>query len=205
MVSTHSDADHIEGLVSVARYFPVRELWTTTAAEENESYLELVRLVRMRGGEVMRTSRGRTLEWRGTRWRCFNPPRPHAGGKNSSNANSLVALLDAGGRRVLLTGDSGTKQLREIALLYGIALRCDVLKVPHHGSDDALCPILLDYARPAYAIISAGPHNVHGFPRKAVLTALNERGIETYRTDRHGAVTFLLEGNGVAVSTAKPR
>ena len=205
MVSTHSDTDHIEGLVSVARYFPVRELWITTAAEQNDDYLELLRLVRRRGGRIARLSRGRDLEWRATRWLCFNPPNPHRGGKNSSNANSLVALLEAGDRRVLLTGDAGSKQLREIALLYGIALRCDLLKVPHHGSDDALCPILLDYARPDYALISAGARNVHGFPREAVIAALAERGIEIYRTDRHGAVSFTLAGDAVSVSTADPR
>jgi len=203
MVSTHSDSDHIEGLLAVGRNFDVGELWITTAAEQNGDLMELLRMAKRRGWKVKRLSRGMKLRWRGTTWNCLNPPQPPYKGKNAANANSLVALVTAGDRRLLLTGDAGAGQLRDIALINGIGLRCDVLKVPHHGSDDALCEELLDASRPSYAVISAGLRNVHGFPRPDVLAELERREITVLRTDLHGAVSLTLNENMVSVRTQK--
>ena len=203
MISTHSDSDHIDGLLAVARNFPVRELWITGAARQNERFQQLLRIAAQRGSLIKRLTRGDRLQWRGTAWVCLNPPSLPFTGMNASNANSLVTLLRAGKHRILLTGDAGRRQLDDIAQIYGIGLRCDILKIPHHGSDDALSSRLLDLARPAYAAICAGYGNVHGFPRKAVLDALKSRDIQTFRTDLDGALSFALTDNAVTISTGR--
>lgn len=203
MISTHSDSDHLDGLLSVARNFPVRELWITGAAKQNERFMQLMRTAEDNGTRIRRLSRGDRLAWRGTTWVCFNPPGIFYRGRNSSNANSLVTLLQADGHRILLTGDAGERQLDDIAGLYGGGLRCEILKVPHHGSDDALSRRLLDLAHPSYAAICAGNNNIHGFPRRAVLNALKSRNIKIFRTDLDGAVSFTLSDKGVSISTGR--
>jgi competence protein ComEC len=177
----------------------------TPAAEENENFLELMRTAGQRGWKIRRLERGDRIAWRSTIWTCLNPPNPPYRGRSAPNDNSLVVRIQAGGKRIMLTGDAGTRQLDDIVKLYGIMLRCDILKVPHHGSDDALSARFLDLAHPRYALISAGYRNVHGFPRPAVLEALRERGIEVLRTDLQGTLSLSLAEDGIAVSTGRPQ
>ncbi len=48
----------------------------------------------------------------------------------------------------------------------------DVLKVAHHGSDDAGLGPLLDRTRPQLAVISVGEGNPYGHPTAATLATL---------------------------------
>ena len=85
----------------------------------------------------------------------------------------------------------------------GSDLRCDVLQVPHHGADNALCEALLDLARPQTAVISCGKNNDYGHPHRAVLSALSQRGANIYRTDEHSHITVSCYADGYRVDTAK--
>jgi competence protein ComEC len=66
----------------------------------------------------------------------------------------------------------------------------DVLKVAHHGSDDAGLSALLDRTRPSLAVISVGDDNPFGHPTPATLATLAAHGVRTLRTDVEGAVTI---------------
>ena len=107
--------------------------------------------------------------------------------------------MEIGNYSILLTGDAEQGPLDEIAALYGERMRCDVLKVAHHGSDDALSPAFLEAAAPRLALISAQLDNVHRFPRPAVIDALERAGITILRTDLHGAVSLTFKANRIEV------
>jgi competence protein ComEC len=64
----------------------------------------------------------------------------------------------------------------------------DVLKVAHHGSDDAGLGALLDRIRPRLAVISVGADNPYGHPTPGTLATLAAHGVPTLRTDRDGTV-----------------
>jgi competence protein ComEC len=64
----------------------------------------------------------------------------------------------------------------------------DVLKVAHHGSDDAGLGPLLDRIRPRLAVISVGAHNSYGHPTPGTLATLAAHGVPTLRTDLDGTV-----------------
>lgn len=201
MVSTHSDSDHIEGLVQVACNFRVRELWITSAAEDNQNLQRLLRIARKQGTLIKRVTRGRNLKWGVTNWTCMNPPAVPYRGRDSSNNNSLVARVEFGGHRLLLTGDAESGTLAEIGEQFAGELNCDVLKIPHHGSDDSLSEGFVNEANPRMALISAGYENIHGFPRQAVLDALSARQIKLLRTDLHGAVSLTFSAGEITAHT----
>jgi competence protein ComEC len=78
----------------------------------------------------------------------------------------------------------------------------DVLKVAHHGSDDAGLGSLLDRIRPRLAVISVGADNTYGHPTPGTLATLSADGVPTLRTDEDGTVeidvtrrTFSVDSN----------
>ena len=77
----------------------------------------------------------------------------------------------------------------------------DVLKVAHHGSEDAGLGDLLERTMPRLAVISVGEDNTYGHPTAATLATLAAHGVRTLRTDRDGAVVIEVRGASVEVRT----
>ena len=101
---------------------------------------------------------------------------------------------------MLFTGDAGAAAEQRF-LAEGIDLRCDVLKVGHHGSSYSSTPAFVAAVRPRYAIISVGRHNMFGHPASSTIATLERAGATIYRTDENAAVTILSNGRGETVSS----
>jgi len=106
----------------------------------------------------------------------------------SSNDRSLVLLLDACGRRILLPADREEEGLR--ALLEEGVEPVDVLVAPHHGAACREARALGSAARPEWLLVSAA----RGFADPATLRAYRARRI--LATDRHGCVVVRVEPGG---------
>jgi competence protein ComEC len=77
----------------------------------------------------------------------------------------------------------------------------DVLKVAHHGSEDAGLGELLDRSVPKLAVISVGAGNSYGHPTGAILSTLREHDVPTMRTDRQGEIDIDVNGSRWTVGT----
>ncbi len=192
-VLTHPDRDHCRGLVDLASYLPVAEVWTAPGWEEEPCARELlagparVRLVR--AGDEARLGR----------WR-LRILHPEAASPQARNDRSLVILAEAGGRRILLTGDVEATAEREL-LARTPELSADVLKVAHHGSKTSTSPAFLAAVRPALALVSAGRSNPYGHPSPVVLDRLTAARVRVLRTDRSGLVRIeLARGEPLRIS-----
>jgi competence protein ComEC len=82
-------------------------------------------------------------------------------------------------------------------------LKCDILKVAHHGSKSSSCEEFLDAAKPEIAVIQCGRNNFYGHPHRQTLERLEERGIRIFRTDISGAVGIDIYRNSLAVDLFK--
>ena len=96
----------------------------------------------------------------------------------------MVILARWRGFEALLAGDA------EAELAPVDPGRVDVLKVAHHGSEDAGLAGLLEVAEPRLAVISAGEDNPYGHPAPATLATLAEHGVPVLSTDRDGEVAI---------------
>ena len=110
---------------------------------------------------------------------------------SAENNSSIVIRVQIEGKRVVLTGDV---EREAESLLDGRILRCDILKVAHHGSRSSSTAPFLEEARPRLAIISCGRHNLFGHPHREVLAAFEQRGVRILRTDRSGTVLVAIRG-----------
>jgi competence protein ComEC len=80
----------------------------------------------------------------------------------------------------------------------------ELLKVAHHGSEDAGLPAELEALRPRIAVISCGRNNDYGHPRPETLAALGAApGLAVYRTDEDGRVVVESDGRRLTVRTQR--
>ena len=112
-------------------------------------------------------------------------------GAGDSNQASCLLLVEAGGERLLLTGDIDVRTERAL-LAEGLPLRADWLLAPHHGSRSSSSAALLDAVAPQAVLISRGRHNPFGHPHAEVLARYRQRGIRVHDTALHGALQLQL-------------
>jgi competence protein ComEC len=190
VVMTHPDHDHCGGLVDVAAYLPVREVWLGPGWEPEGCAGELMRLPGVRIRSLWRGRRARVGRWRLT---VLHPEQDE---RRGTNERSLVLRADILGRSVLLTGDMESwAESRVLACCMG-QLRSDVLKVAHHGSKTSSTPEFLGAAAPRLALISAGVNNLYHHPSPGIIDRLHSRGIRVLRTDRDGMILLRFQEDG---------
>ena len=76
-------------------------------------------------------------------------------------------------------------------------LKCDVLKVAHHGSKSSSSEAFLDAVSPSVAVIQVGANNFYGHPHQQTIDRLEARGIPVYRTDLNGAAGIDIRGEKI--------
>lgn len=119
---------------------------------------------------------------------------------DEENNRSIFAMAELDGRKFLFTGDAETK-VEKLLLKEGLNIKCDVLKVGHHGSTTSSSNGLLKATEPDYAVISSGLGNSYGHPHKEILSALKTRNINILRTDQKGDITFYIKNERIEVQT----
>ena len=126
------------------------------------------------------------------------PAEPAEEGISASDPNehNTVYMIHYKGVKIMVTGDLLEEDELEMVEHYREAdkgkesstLKCDILKVAHHGSKSSSCEAFLDAADPDIAVIQAGRNNFYGHPHQQTLDRLQERGIKIMRTDISGAI-----------------
>ncbi len=200
LVATHASRDHHGGLADVLRRFPVGTLLDGGDGTPDPAFRALLREASSRGARRIAATAPLTLELAGgeLELRLLSPPpRPPGPAPEDPNPRAAVALVSAGGFDLLLSADAESETLLPLDLP-----DVDVMKVPHHGSADPGLPQVLDDLDPELAAIEVGP-NTYGHPAPSTLKALEQAGVETYRTDRHGTVTLTVDEGRMHVDTER--
>jgi len=191
---THDELDHAGGLFSVLATRPVDALVLAAPAPRLEA------AARAAGARVITVAEGSGLRFGPLRMDVLWPPREAAaepGAITDPNAGSLVLAARYRSWDVLLTGDA------EAEATHLDPGPIDVLKLAHHGSDDAGLEALLDRSAPRVALIEVGAGNSYGHPTDATLAALAERSICVLRTDLDGDSTVAIGSGGITAETGR--
>ena len=126
---------------------------------------------------------------------------PKETGKDLNN-DSIVTLFTYSDISVLMTGDAEKRIEKQIINDYP-ALKCDVLKVGHHGSSTSSCSDFIKTVSPECAVISVGENNKYSHPSELTLKTLEENNITVYRTDYDGNVILKTNGKQYRIETEK--
>lgn len=201
IVATHPHSDHIGGLIDILGTVPVSRVWDCGwPGEASSLYEQFLDEVDACGAQYIVARRGMTLDWgQELSVRVLHPTGSL--GSGTMNNASIVLMLTFDGVRVLLAGDLETEGGEEsvMAAFSPSELSACVLKVGHHGSDDATGLPWLGAVQPQYGFIEVGAGNPYGHPHPALLNRLSAAGTEVWRTDLNGTVRIETDGQTVTV------
>ncbi|HSU30144.1 MAG TPA: DNA internalization-related competence protein ComEC/Rec2 [Bryobacteraceae bacterium] len=198
-VLTHGHSDHMGGLPAILDNFHPRALWIGAEPETDEWKVVQQRANADHIPIVPLTRNSPVIDIGGAKIRILAPSPDYAAGESATNNDSLVFQVTYGRRSVLLTGDA-ERPVEDDLVQSGFLHPVTLLKVGHHGSKTSSSEEFLDQVTPQFAFISDGYKNQFHHPSPGVLERFAQHHTSVYRTDQHGLVTFLTDGNKVELN-----
>ena len=202
LIATHPHADHIGGMANVIQNFEIGKVYMPRVADDQtpttKTYEGVLKAISDKNLKITEAKAGMTVYDAGGAKLEFLAPN----GTEYKDLNnySIVSKLTYGDTTFVFTGDAETESEKEI-LANKYDVKCDVLKLGHHGSSTSTSDRFLEAADPKYAVISCGVDNDYGHPHKETMNKLEDFKIETYRTDTQGTILATTDGKTVTMTS----
>ena len=194
VVATHSHNDHIGGMIEVLDTFKIGTFYMTEAVSTSSILEQALNKVAESDADTHYVIAGDVIV--DCSELLCEVVAPKAIDNDEMNNNSIVIKLTYGETKFLFTGDA--EKSEEDGIWTNI--KCDVLKVGHHGSANSSTSNFLKKVEPKYAIISCGLGNSYGHPTDEVLKRLYDNNIDVFRTDLQGTIVFTSDGKNISVN-----
>jgi len=178
LVLSHQDSDHTGGVLSLKAQHSQALVWSSITQDHWLSQ----RL------DMQQCSAGQRWQWDGVLFEFIHPLASDYDKPFSPNARSCVLRIQAQGQTVLLTADIEALQEQALLQRMGVALKADVLLVPHHGSKTSSTQGFIDTVQPRWALFQHGYRNRYGHPAPVVVQRYASRGIRMLHSPSCGAM-----------------
>ena len=206
---SHTDEDHISGLVEVMESgYAVGTLVLAEAQKEDEKAHRLaelaqkngIRVCYMKAGDVLGTRKEDVVNERNRaetfRIECLYPTNNND--SEDVNDRCLVLYYEDENFSAFFGGDISS-EVEEQLVSAGKCRQTDVLKASHHGSKYSNSDVLLHALHPRLTIASAGKKNRYGHPSPEAIARVGESGSTFYSTIDYGRIRVrFLDGEMVA-------
>lgn len=204
LMVSHSDADHINGLVTLMEYKYngenyVKNLIMPKISDDvkDVEYRNIAEKAEQEGINVLYFGKDSGIDFSGMSIKCISPDRNMSGDKNEL---SMVYYLKSKNITMIFTGDMGSEG-EERLLKNNLIHDVDILKVGHHGSNGSCTEDFLNKLEPEAGIISCGINNSYGHPGTEALNRLYDAGADVYITAQSGQIDIVECKNGFKVET----
>ena len=109
---------------------------------------------------------------------------------DDDNELNTVYIVHYDGVKVMITGDLVEQDELDMVKYYNSSdvLKCDILKVAHHGSRYSSTEDFISAVSPKIAVIQVGKHNTYGHPNPGIIRRLRRHGAAVCRNDKQGAI-----------------
>ncbi len=195
LFATHPDADHVGGFDYLVKNYKIKYFFESGVLGDSLLYSNLKKEVEKNKITSLNLDANMKLHIGGGAYiEIIFPDRDVTFW--DTNEGSMVARLVYGEHEFLLTGDIGA-YTEKILVDKGVDIKSDFLKVGHHGSRGSTRDFFLEKVDPEYALVSVGLKNNYGHPHPDVLSLLEEKGVETLRTDMLGSIVIKSDGENL--------
>lgn len=171
---THEHEDHLGGLYSLSKRVKIKNLFASRFIANKFIGLENAKPIE--AGDILNISDDIKIY-------VLSPSSENFYG--DINSKSLVLKIVYGESSILYCADIDLETEKKI--LSSFDVKCDVLKVAHHGSVTSSSEEFLKNTKAKIAIISCDRGDLT-HPSKVILDRLNKYGIKYYKTDEIGAI-----------------
>lgn len=197
VIGTHPHSDHIGAMYYIIDNFEVEKALLPDKTHTSRVFEKFITSIKNNNVEKIIPEVGDEFTLGDAKFEIIGPTYASDYGEELNNY-SIVVKLTFGNKTFLFTGDAESKSEKDI-LATGVDLKCDLLKLGHHGSSSSTTEEFFKAVNPKYAVISVGKDNKHDLPDGRVMNMLKENNIPVYRTDEAGTIVATCNGNEITI------
>ena len=193
LIISHFDKDHVGGAAKVINSIDVGTVLQSNCPKDSSAYEKYTEALENAGITPLTVREEYSFELDGVEF-SVDPPSKDVYNDDESNNSSLILTVKCQGKTLLFTGDAESERIREF-ISKGLAVDCDLIKMPHHGVWDSMLDKLLQNTKPEYAVITSSDDE----PEDTKTAELLEKyGVKTFLT-RTDPVIITCTGDTMAV------
>ena len=207
MIVTHPDTDHYTMLEAVMDAFVVGEVYYNDC-DKNTTYSKFQdRVLEELGDEgtaidadgetyTVLNTESYSLTVYAPGYDRFNTGDMTEYDAEESNGMSPFIVVETLNRTLIFTGDATVETEEWFMSAYSGSLDVDFIKIGHHGSDTSTSQEFLNFVDPEYCVIMCDDGSAYEHPSATVMNRLFDKGVVTYRTNRHGNIVLYIDASG---------
>lgn len=198
LIISHFHKDHVGGAAAILKEIPVGIVYMPDYESTKKVYEEMMAVLSESGGKIpyQRLTDNVSFSLGAAEYRIY-PSRIAFDGGNDNDV-SMAATLEYDGHTALFAGDLEKDGIEQLLKNNEIpAKHYDILKLPHHGSDEKNTKDLLQRLKDhGIAVITDGQdRRAHG----TLLDKMENDGFEIYCSADAGTIVISANGTGYAV------
>lgn len=201
LIMTHPHSDHIGGLLSILKNFPVECIYDCGMPHTSELYYQCLEIIDKKRIKYKIPTSGDTIQLDPKVQISILHPLKNWKYQKEANNNSIVIMMRYGQIKCLFTGDI-EKEVEKI-LIHHYSLESTLIKIPHHGADTSSSDDFIKAVNPKIGILSVGKHNSFNHPSMEVIKKYKGQNTKILRTDIVGHIMFITDGNHYTLKTIK--
>ena len=196
LMITHFDKDHVGGADTFVEGIKIERVLLPAYTGSGTEYTDFMEALGKAGINPENVTENLNLTL-GSASILVEPPASYeipAHVEEYDNDFSLITTVEFDGKRLIFTGDSEKKRIREW-LEDGAACECDVLKIPHHGVYNKALADLLSATKPAHTVICDSKKNPADEKTLGLIKSIGADYMQT----QYGDVTVLCSRDGIEI------
>ena len=198
VINSHPHEDHVGGLSGALNFAKANQVFSSFSEYDSKAFYDFVKNVQKQNLSLEILKPTDELILGNAKIKVLAPIFYD----DKMNNNSLVLHLVYDEISFLFTGDMEFDEERSLLDL-DLIPQCTVLKVAHHGSENATSYRLLRSVLPQVAVISVGKNNPYNHPSESVLSKLHDAQSQVFRTDLNGTIIVTSDGKNLEVLTER--
>ena len=202
IIATHPHEDHIGNMDTIIRRYNIGSFYSPKVTHPSTTFENMISSLVDKNLKINILNRGVTGINLGenTSVSVYSPlENLYSDNLNDYSPIIKITFLN---NSFLFTGDAEISTENTV-LSQNENLKCDILKIGHHGSSTSTSPDFITAVNPSVAIISVGKNNPYGHPTPEIISLLNSLNIKTIRTDINGSIIAISDGSNIKIYNIK--